>query len=239
MKTDGVATELAFGSRRIAFRLCREPRQRLRIVVTPDMKVEVHAPARVDEERVLAAVRARLPWIARTLDRVEQFQPLPAPRRYVSGETFRCLGRQYRLRIRAGIRQPLKLSGQFLELAVPRGTAPDAVRRAVEAWYRRRAREVFARCLEKWGGVAKRHGVPDGPWGLRTMRRRWGSCSATGRLTLNTALVQAPLHCVEYVIVHELCHRKRPSHDRTFQSLLGRILPDWQRRKDLLARLAI
>ena len=239
MKTDGVATELAFGSRRIAFRLYREPRQRLRIVVTPDMKVEVHAPVKVDEERVLAAVRARLPWIARTLDRVEQFQPLPVPKRYVSGETFLYLGRQYRLRVRAGIRQPLKLAGRFLELTVPKGTAPAVIRRAVDSWYRRRAREVFARCLEKWGAVAKRHGVAEGHWGIRTMRRRWGSCSAAGRLTLNTGLVQAPLHCVEYVIVHELCHRKRPSHDRAFQSLLGRVLPDWQRRKAVLARLTV
>jgi len=231
--------ELAFGSRRIRLTVQRGKRARLRIVVAPDARVSVDAPAHATEADVLAAVRQRLPWIARHLDEVEQFHPLPMPTRYVSGETVLYLGRQYRLRIDPGPRKAPRLLGRFLELGVPRGTPRESVRRAVEAWYRRRAEDIFRRCLARWGEVTRRHGVPEPTWAVRTMTRRWGSCSPRGRITLNTRLVQAPLHCIEYVVVHELCHLKTPDHSKAFYSLLGRCLPDWQQRKDVLARLAV
>lgn len=58
-------------------------------------------------------------------------------------------------------------------------------------------------------------------------------------MTLNMELVKAPIHCVDYVIVHELCHLIYSHHDTRFYQLLSKILPDWEKRKKRLKRVII
>ena len=206
MRTETASQEVHFGDRRIAYRLHRSARRRLRIVVSPRMEVDVYAPLGAKPEVVLAAVRRKASWIVRALDGAAAFQPLPGPKRFVSGETLVYLGRQYRLRVRPGPHQGIRLHGRFLDVTVPEGQSPRAVRCAVERWYRERAVEVIARHVGACAAIASRHGVPAAPVVIRKMRTRWGSCTAAGRITVNVNLVQAPVHGIQYVIMHELCH---------------------------------
>ena len=76
----------------------------------------------------------------------------------------------------------------------------------------------------------------DGPAPLRVqqMTRRWGSCNGRDAIVLNTALVQAPLRCIDYVILHELCHLRYLPHSPQFFRLLRKLMPDRKDRKDKL-----
>jgi hypothetical protein len=56
---------------------------------------------------------------------------------------------------------------------------------------------------------------------------------------LNTELIKAPIHCIDYVITHELCHLKYPSHDKKFYRLLSACMPDWERRKERLEKVTL
>ena len=67
--------------------------------------------------------------------------------------------------------------------------------------------------------------------GQRTL---WGSCSARGTLSFNWRLVLAPSEVLDYVVVHELCHRRVPNHSRQFWALVERHRPDWRRQRDWL-----
>ena len=70
----------------------------------------------------------------------------------------------------------------------------------------------------------------------RNMKSRWGSCQpSTGRICINTRLALYPPECLEYVVVHELCHLLVANHGPEFHRLMGRVMPDWKRRKQLLA----
>ncbi|MGB1009449.1 MAG: M48 family metallopeptidase, partial [Thiolinea sp.] len=63
---------------------------------------------------------------------------------------------------------------------------------------------------------------------------RWGSCSTDNVLTLNTHLVKAPRDCIDYVILHELCHLRERNHGTAFYRLLKLVLPEWEARKTYL-----
>lgn len=70
---------------------------------------------------------------------------------------------------------------------------------------------------------------------LRSMKTRWGSCTVdTGKIRINTRLALYPEECLEYVVVHELCHLIEPGHNQRFYACVERCLPDWElRRKQL------
>ena len=239
MRIDDVMNVIEFGTRRIKYNLHREDRKRLRIVVAPELTVDVFAPASADEEQVQAAVMKKAAWIVRKLDGLEKYHPLPAPKKYISGETLVYLGRQYRLKVAQGSGQPAKLIGRFLRVWVENKNNTRSVRNAVDAWYRKRAHATLNRYMDKCYAIASRHGVPEPILMIRTMRRRWGSCSQKGRITLNLNLVKAPVHCIEYVIMHELCHLKYHNHSKAFYSLLTCCQTDWRNRKEVLDKVVI
>jgi len=230
---------LQFGSRRIPYRLTRKRRKHISIRVAPDLTVTVSAPLHAEDGRIHAVISKKARWIVRKLDEMEAFLPRPAPKQYISGETFCYLGRQYRLKVETGEKSPAKLKGKFILVSVPDRQDREAVKKAVECWYRQRAEETFARYLTKCSEITARHGIPEAALTLRKMRTRWGSCSSKGRITINTNLIQAPVHCIEYVIMHELCHLKHHNHSKSFYKLLTQCMPDWQKRRDPLQRILI
>jgi predicted metal-dependent hydrolase len=168
---------------------------------------------------------------------MEQFRPIPGPKQYISGETFCYLGRLYRLKVEVGEKAPAKLKGKFLNVMVPNKLDREEVKNAVNNWYRQRAEETFARYLKKCSAITQRHDIPEASLTLRKMRTRWGSCSCKGRLTINTNLIQAPVHCIEYDIMHELCHLKHHNHSKDFYKLLTQCMPGWKKRKDALHKV--
>lgn len=76
------------------------------------------------------------------------------------------------------------------------------------------------------------------PMRLQWMRMQWGSCSPHGRITLHPALVQAPRVCIDYVVLHELCHLSSHNHSATFYRLLDRHMPGWRAVKERLDGMA-
>lgn len=239
MKTESCERILVYGERRIPYRLKRSGRKRLRIVVKPDLTVTADAPHVFSDEEVTEAIQSKARWVARQVDSFAEFHPLPTPHRYVSGETLAYLARQDRLKVAEGDRAPAKLRGRYLHVAVADRRDREAVRRSIERWYRGRAEDVLRRYLERCMEVAGRHGVREPMLVIRDMRTRWGSCSAAGRLTLNLKLVQAPVHCIEYVIMHELCHLAHHDHSPAFYRLLTRCMPDWEVRREVLRGVVV
>ncbi|GAA3704602.1 hypothetical protein GCM10022421_09280 [Oceanisphaera sediminis] len=101
---------------------------------------------------------------------------------------------------------------------------PDKVQTLLNDWYRHKARDVFARRLDAMLDQALWvTGRP--PIRILTMQTQWGSCSPLGRLTLNPHLVKSPRDCIDYVILHELCHIAEHNHGERFYRLLKQVMP--------------
>jgi hypothetical protein len=210
-------------------------RDHLSISVHPDGSVTALAPASCSLEEVLAHLNRRRLWIVRQRRHFEKFQPLPVEKRYVPGETHLYLGRQYRLRVQEAETPSVRLKGKFFEVYVPILKQPQAVAAAMNQWYQSHAKLIFKERMRRYVQLASPLRLSmEVKLRVNPMARRWGSCSKGGTITLNTGLVKAPLHCIDYVIMHELCHLKIHDHSPAFFRMLGRCMPDWQRRKERL-----
>lgn len=222
--------EVELGGERRRYMLRRAARSTLAITVEPGGALVVTAPLRASVAQVEQVLRKRRRWIrSRTAAVAALPAPVP-PRAWVSGETHRYLGRQYRLRVRAGATPSVRLVDGWFEVRVPEPRDTEAVQRLMEGWYRVRAREVVTRRLEE---VVRRtprlrlREVP--PVTIRRLRTRWGSCSPAGRITINVDAVKLPVGCLDYLLVHELCHLRVANHGAAFWRLLSACMPDWER----------
>lgn len=113
----------------------------------------------------------------------------------------------------------------------PMARAAGASDEEVKVW--RAVVEAFTPALvAKWEPIL---GVHANKLAYRNMKSQWGSCQpATGRICINVRLALYPPACLEYVVVHELCHLIVPGHGPDFYALLDRYLPGWRIARDKL-----
>lgn len=215
--------------------LKRTARKTLAISVLPDGSLELIAPLDSAESAILAKVGKRLRWIERQRRAFAAMNSNRVPSRYVTGATHRYLGKQYRLKITRGPEGSVHLRGGYFHVVSPTGT-PEAVQGQLEEWFGEKARLQFQRRMQSWIPWCRRHRLPEPRLSLRRMPKRWGSASVNGRIALNPELIHAPSACIDYVIAHEICHLKHPSHGPDFVRLLSSVIPDWSALKERLER---
>ena len=207
------------------------------VTVDPAGSVLVLAPQGLPPARLDAIVTRKAAWIARRLRRAESHGPSPAPREFVSGESVLYLGRHYRLKVRPDETGEARLRGGWLHVPAPSGAQQATrVRAAMIAWFRRHAGERLPARVEAWrakaGVCAPRVVVAD-------QRKRWGSCDQRGTVRLNWRIVQAPMRLVDYVVVHELVHLRHRGHGRDYWQAVGRVMPDYERRREDLRQCGV
>lgn len=118
---------------------------------------------------------------------------------------------------------------------VPRFKAKELL----SSWYLDKAKKHFYPLCEKWISKFEKYGVTPKNIKIQEMSNRWGSCTPKGKVILNTELIQAPKKCIEYVIVHELCHLVHHNHSLAFFKLQASVFPDWKVWKEKLERVMV
>ena len=225
---------IQFGRRQIAFQLLYSARKTLAIDVHPDLSVVVTAPQDADDSAIEEKMQKRAAWIIQQQRFFENYLPTIPPRKYVSGESHRYLGRQYRLRVHKGNQEAVKMARGQINVFLTDSARKDRIKTLVVGWFRRRAEIVFQELFDAMAEKAQRHGIAAEGFELRRMKNRWGSCTKEGRILLNPDLMIAPKMCIEYVIAHELCHLKEHNHSQAFYRLLKNLMPDWEQRRERL-----
>lgn len=235
----GTTHAIQYGDSAIPFIVRRQSERRagsVAIHVEPDGRVTVDAAPDDPLERIRWAVAKRAQWIDLNVREAQLRLAHVLPREYVSGESVHYLGRRYRLKVTVAAQglTVVRLRGGYLEITVPDAAQVPFVLRD---WYRARARDYLQGRIAAVASML--------PWvrnlprtRLAFLKRQWGNCSPTGTLTLNIHLVQAPRECVDYVLLHELCHLREHNHSRRFYRLLDRHMPAWPKVKTRLDNMA-
>jgi predicted metal-dependent hydrolase len=220
------------------------------IKVHPDQRVVATVPHDASDDAIQDAMRKRARWIWQSIDEFAKQKDTVLPKRYVSGETQFYLGKRYVLKIINDAEQVpnVKLSRGKLNVTikheVSKDIAPDSqesrlvkIKPLIDKWYQHKAKAIFherlAELLPKATWVT---GIPS--FRVMAMKKQWGSCSTKGDLMLNPHLVKAPKECIDYVILHELCHIAEHNHSERFWRLLTQIMPNWKEVKAKLDDMA-
>ena len=216
------------------------------IKVHPDQRVVATAPVDASDEMIHDAMMKRARWIWQSLQDFAKQKEHVLPKRYVSGETQFYLGRRYVLKVITDaetndvINSTVKLSRGKLNVELSQiDSELDSEERAalvkslINEWYKNRAELISRERLKSL--IYKASWVENSPsFKLTVMKKQWGSCSTKGNLILNPHLVKAPKECIDYVILHELCHIAEHNHSEQFWRLLTQVMPNW---KEVKARL--
>lgn len=230
---------IKYGSQFISFDLEYKRRKTLEISVYPDLSVKVKAPIQKTFDEVINKVRNRAGWISEQQYFFSLYLPKQPPKQYKSGETHYYLGRQYRLKVNKSHDELVVLNRGILNVYTQDRNNLSQTKLLMEEWYRSRARDKFQERLKLCCDKVKKYRIRIPDFEIRKMSKRWGSFSKNGMMILNYHLIKAPSHCIDYVIMHELCHSKHFNHGKEFYKLLTQVMPDWERRKKRLEQVEL
>ena len=106
------------------------------------------------------------------------------------------------------------------------GSNKDQRKRVLQAWYRQQLKDLIPPLIAKWESAIA---VRVAEWGVKQMKTKWGVCNIRARrIWLNLELAKRPIHCLEYVIAHELVHLLERRHNDRFKALLTGFVPNWK-----------
>jgi predicted metal-dependent hydrolase len=223
----------------IEIEVARKPVKNLYMgVYPPDGQVRVTAPLHIGDEAVRLAAIDKLTWIKRQQSKFLD-QPRQSRRELVSGESHYFLGQRYRLQVveQRGKNHIAQKNKSTLILYVKPGTTIEKKLQIIQEWYRAQLKALVPALLDKWVHTLN---VEVTDWGIRKMKTKWGSCNIEARrVWFNLELVKKPLHCIEYIIVHELAHLIERNHNDRFKSILDRVMPHWRLFRDELNQLPL
>ena len=191
-------------------------------------RVRVTIPRRGSLRQAQELVRHRHRWLSQHLRRFSELPKRGAP--WHDGHEIHLRGSLTLIRLQTDVVPPLIRLGNEWTLELPAGFDATA---DLRPWVERHLRsiaglELPARTVE----LAARHGVVIGSIQVRSQISRWGSCSCKGTLSLNWRLIQTPLEVRDYIILHELMHRRHMNHSAKFWACVAQACPDyalWER----------
>ncbi len=207
-------------------------------VCPPDGDVKVSSPLSISDSQIEMFVREKLPEIekyrVKLASRVRQ-----SKREYVSGEAFYLWGKPYMLQVvtAENSRSKVQSSGGKLILSIPKDSSVDFRKRKIDAWYRN---ELKAAINNMADSLQRKIGVKASEFRIKNMKTRWGTCNVeTARIWINLQLAKKPPECLEYVLVHELCHLIEKNHSKQFYALVEQFCPGWREAKKMLDEMPL
>jgi len=228
--------KIQYGKTEIEFKLFYLDRKTLGIAVNPDLCVIVKAPLNAELSKIYKKVEHRALWILKQQKFFQDFHPLTPPRKYISGETHLYLGKQYRLKVIENEKEDVRLIRGYVQVYTKNRDNSTKIKSILVNWYRKHAAVKLEQYVKESIQLFRKHEITEPEILLRSMGKRWGSCTKAGKLILNPELIKAPKRCIEYVIIHELCHLIHPNHNKEFIEMKTQMMPDWEKWKDRLER---
>lgn len=218
----------------LEFRIIYSRRRSIGISVHPDSSVIVRVPFLTSLKTISRIVREKYSWVLKHRDNYRKLDNNPVNKSYITGEIHLFHGNQSVLKIEKSDKPYVSFYDNTIELGTEKTDDTVLIKKLLYKEYKKEALKYFPELFIKVLRENENQMFKPGGLIIRTMKRRWGSCSNKGKITLSTELIKLSDLYIEYVITHELCHLKHHNHGPHFYKLLSEVFPEWKTvRKEL------
>ena len=199
--------------------------------VRPNFTVELSVPESASQEYIDSFLEKKKDWIEKQIQFFKDNLINETEKKYISGESVKYLGKNYRLKVHKGKEKYVKFMRGYIHLYCLENSGLEDKKELLQNWLKERAKDKIMGIAKKY--LDKLEEVPDIKF--RDMKTRWGSCnSEKKRIIFNWRLIEKSPYGIEYVVVHELVHLKYNNHSKAFFKYLSVKLPDWEKRREIL-----
>ena len=225
--------EFIFGTFVYEYQLIKQDRKTLSLTVTPDLRIILKCPEQTESERIENFLQKKWFWLEKQLSFFKKYQRKIYEKEYISGEGYLYLGRQYKLIVRKGKENTVSLTrGQLIVHTTKEVTNSRHNKKLIDIWFADKTTGIFQDRFEE---MLSRFDYKNSPaLAIREMKKRWGSFLNKEKIFLNPKLIHTSKDCIDYVIVHELCHLRYKNHNVKFWQFLDEKYPKWGRVKEKL-----
>ena len=206
-------------------------------VYPPSGKVRIAAPLRMNLDTIRIYAISKLAWIKKQQQKFQE-QVREAPREFLYKEGHYFLGKRYLMRIVEQDAPPfVVIKHKTIELHIRPNSDFLKKQFILDEWYRQQLKELAPPIVKKWEKIM---GVSINELAVKKMKTKWGTCNREAkRIWLNLELAKKPIHCIEYIIVHELAHLLERTHNAHFVAYMDNYMPDWKHLKNELNQLPV
>ncbi len=210
-------------------KIVRKPQRNMYLTVLPDGTPRVTCPTRTSDAAIDRFLTAHAEWLAKRREAV--LTRADRPQNFSEGEKLPLWGRLLTVQLRPERPWGATIDGEKIVLRAPLSSTQQEREALIKSFRRSQVIAAVPPLLKFWQGKI---GVTSTGFHVREMTSRWGSCNTrTGRLCFNTRLTEKDPRCLEYVVVHELCHLVVPNHSAAFWNCVAEYLPNWRELRAL------
>jgi predicted metal-dependent hydrolase len=201
-------------------------------VLPPNGEVKVSAPIFLSDDAIRDFIISRKEWILKK-QRLIQENKIAAPLKYKNGEKHQLWGEEYTLQLikNDNIKSAIvDIEKSVIYLPVPPKSTIDKRKKILDEFYRKELQKAIPEASKKCINIVGRT-----PAEIKVRKmKNWGNCKQNGIITLNLNLAKKPPICLEYVLIHELCHLIEFNHGKKFKKLMDKFCPNWKKIKKVL-----
>ena len=199
-------------------------------ILPPNGDVKVSAPLFVSDEDIINFIKSKKNWILKKQKYILE-NDIKSPLKYMNGEKHPLWGKEYTLQLisNENIKHAL-INEDILYLPVPKRSTIEKRKNILDELYRHELKKAIPETLDKCTKIVGRK-----PKSVTVRKmKNWGNCKQDGRITLNLNLAKKDTECLEYVMIHELCHLIEFNHGKNFKKLMDKFCPNWKKIKKRL-----
>lgn len=222
----------------INFEIEYKKRKTFAIEIIPPNKIKVKSPRGISKSKIEELVHSKANWIIKKLEEFKDIEHMQIERRFVDGEIFMYLGKEYILKITQNKnlkKAEVSICNEFIHVKTPK-IEIEIIKKIMIEWYKiecdkkiRERIEVYGQKLGEMPRIIK----------VKEQKRRWGTCTSRRDVLFNWKCIMAPIDVIDYIVVHELCHLVHMNHSANFWSLVKSNFPHYEEKKQWLRKNGI